>query len=88
VGKSTLVKRLEPSLNINLASQRVYLDHLRDPELIERMVAAQSKTSLIYIDEVQRIPEMLNTVQMIIDDNSSVRFALPIAMIAILKLIG
>lgn len=76
VGKSTLIKTLKPNLLINLASQREYLNHLKDPGLLERMVAAQSKKALIYIDEIQRIPALLNTIQSIVDSSAQVRFAL------------
>lgn len=66
-GKSTLIKSLDTDLQINFAYQKVFLDHSQNfnllPQLIER-----KKAKTIFIDEVQRLPEVLNTVQALIDD--------------------
>lgn len=43
VGKSTLIQSLKPDLKINLADEKVYRDHLRDPDLISRQVLALKK---------------------------------------------
>lgn len=77
VGKSTLVKSLEPDLLIQLADETVYLSHLKDPGLLKRQVAAlEGSEILIAVDEVQRIPSLLNTIQSLIDDNKNFRFVL------------
>jgi predicted AAA+ superfamily ATPase len=76
VGKSTLIKTLQPDLTINLAKQTEYLDHLKDPSLLERLIPHAKKPFLVFIDEVQRIPDMLNTVQAIIDEAPQIHFAL------------
>lgn len=76
VGKSTLIRRLNPQLSINLADEETFLSHLKDPGLIKRLVLALEKPSLIFIDEIQRIPAMLNTVQFLIDENPATRFVL------------
>jgi len=75
-GKSTLIGSLKPDLTINLAHEPTYLEFLRNPkELEQRMAAGSYKT--VFIDEVQRLPSLLNTVQFIIDDSKkSVRFYL------------
>ena len=72
-GKSTLMKELKPELLINLADQAVYTRHLTDPGLLRRSVGL-AKT--IMIDEVQRIPSLLNTVQALIDEDKGRRFFL------------
>lgn len=77
VGKSTLLKGMKPDLNINLAREGEYLSHLKDPELIERSCKAiKKKRPVILVDEVQRIPSILNTIQSLIDDNPQYRFLL------------
>jgi uncharacterized protein len=76
VGKSTLMNALNPDLIINLARQSEYLEHLKDPALLERLIDIQRPPNLVLIDEVQRIPSILNTVQSIIDQNKKIRFAL------------
>jgi predicted AAA+ superfamily ATPase len=69
-GKSTLVSSLNPDLSINLAHEPTYLEFARNPrELEERLNALSSgaKTQNIFIDEVQRLPSLLNTVQALLD---------------------
>lgn len=72
-GKSTLIRSLQPDLEIDLADQQTYLDHLRNPGLIRDQLGPH-KT--VFIDEVQRIPSLLNTVQSLIDRNKALRFLL------------
>jgi uncharacterized protein len=70
VGKSTLILELKPDLIINLNDDKTYLDFKSSPgELKERLAALQSVKSVL-IDEVQRHPTVLNTVQTIIDDKT------------------
>jgi|SaaInlStandDraft_6_1057023.scaffolds.fasta_scaffold15593_2 uncharacterized protein len=77
VGKSTLAKGLGADLQINLADEETYQKHLKDPGLIKRIVNAEDKKALVvFIDEIQRIPSMLNTIQALIDENKSRRFVL------------
>lgn len=66
-GKSTLIKQLKPDLTINLANQGEYLTHSSDQTYIESILKEQ-KPETVFIDEIQRIPMMLNTLQDIIDN--------------------
>jgi predicted AAA+ superfamily ATPase len=69
-GKSTLVSSLNPDLSINLAHEATYLEFARNPrELDERLAALpllQSQRT-IFVDEVQRLPSLLNTIQTLLD---------------------
>jgi len=68
--KSTLVSSLNADLSINLAHEPTYLEFARNPrELEERLNALPSRadTQNIFIDEVQRLPSLLNTVQVLLD---------------------
>lgn len=76
VGKSTICKELNPVLTINLANEREFLEHSKDVGLIDRIVEAQNKDALIFIDEIQRIPSMLNSLQVLIDNTPSRKFLL------------
>jgi predicted AAA+ superfamily ATPase len=67
VGKSTLLRSLKPDLEVNLADQGVFIRHSKDPELIRKLVLALPKGSTILLDEAQRLPEILNTIQVLID---------------------
>lgn len=72
-GKSTLMRSLRPDLEINLADQQVYLDHLRDPALLKKQIGSHRT---IFLDEVQRIPSLLNTVQSLVDQDKALKFYL------------
>lgn len=77
VGKSTLLKALGPDITINLADESTYLEHLKAPELLALKVAAvKAANPLIYLDEIQRIPTLLNTIQALLDDRKNLRFVL------------
>ncbi|MEN8151482.1 MAG: AAA family ATPase [Planctomycetota bacterium] len=74
VGKSTLCRSLEPDLEIQLADEETYQEHVKDPGLLKRVLAARPQARFILLDEVQRVPSLLNTVQAIVDRNPEVRF--------------
>ena len=77
VGKSTLCLKLEPNLVVNLADEETFRQHLNDPGLIRRIVdALPERPRLVLVDEVQRLPNMLNTVQALLDSRDSLRFLL------------
>jgi predicted AAA+ superfamily ATPase len=69
VGKSTLMRSLDPDLEINLAHEPTFLSFASDPsELEARLDAlAPAKLRTVFIDEIQRLPGMLNTIQSILD---------------------
>ncbi len=69
VGKSTLMRQLEPDLEINLAHESTYLAFARDPSELESRLAAvpPPKLRTVFIDEIQRLPALLNTIQAILD---------------------
>lgn len=66
-GKSTLIKNLPLELSINLAHEGTYLEFTRNPEELEQRLGA-AKANTVFIDEVQRLPALLNTIQAIIDE--------------------
>ncbi|MBI2340181.1 MAG: ATP-binding protein [Deltaproteobacteria bacterium] len=75
-GKSTLISRLKPDLTVNLADETTYLEFARNPsELKERLAGRPVRT--VFIDEIQRLPSLLNTLQDILDhQGASLRFFL------------
>ena len=56
------------SLFINLLDTKLELSYRNSPELFWQHISAQSPGSIIIVDEIQKIPELLNYVQMAIDD--------------------
>jgi predicted AAA+ superfamily ATPase len=67
VGKSTLARSLGPNLVINLADEATYLAHAKDPGLVARELRALRSDSLVVLDEIQRLPSVLNTLQALLD---------------------
>ena len=74
-GKSTLIASLRPDLTINLADELEFLTHSTRPDELRKIIAAQ-KPKTIFLDEVQRMPRILNTIQVIIDNNKNLKFYL------------
>jgi len=68
-GKSTLIRELKPDLEINLAEEQTYLEFARNPRELSERLQAKSYPS-VFIDEVQRLPSLLNTIQSLLDKGS------------------
>jgi predicted AAA+ superfamily ATPase len=80
-GKSTLLKNLYPnSLLINLLSATEFMAYTKDPSLLSENVnyyVSQSPDNyLIIIDEIQKIPILLDEVHLLIESNKKIRFIL------------
>lgn len=69
-GKSTLLKSLKPDKIINLANEAEFIRHVGDPDYFESEIAEHR---FIFVDEVQRVPSLLNTIQSIVDDSKDKR---------------
>jgi len=76
VGKSTLTRSFSPDLIVNLADEDIYLGYAKDPARLRREIGALRKPSLVVLDEVQRVPSLLNTVQALMDEGTRHRFIL------------
>ncbi len=75
VGKSTLIKQLQPDLIVNLADQADYLSFSSNPSEIKDRIS-ESNPRTVFIDEIQRLPSLLNTLQVILDNKSPPLFFL------------
>lgn len=70
-GKSTLIAdsfHSDNMLMINLLRSDYYLRLNNAPHQLEEMIAAHVKPDLVVIDEVQRIPQLLNEVHRLIEE--------------------
>jgi predicted AAA+ superfamily ATPase len=72
-GKSTLIRSLAPELEINLADEETFVEFLRHPGLLKQRIL---KARTVFIDEIQRIPSLLNTVQYLLDQARPPQFLL------------
>ena len=68
VGKSTLLASLAPDLRVDLSSLDTFRHYVSDPGRLERELdAAQAGVRTVFIDEVQRVPPLLDVVQSQVD---------------------
>ena len=76
-GKSTLIRRQlsEKATLIDLLDSRLYLRLLNSPHELESIISAAPYHDLVVIDEIQRIPELLNEVHRLIE-NKKITFLL------------
>jgi predicted AAA+ superfamily ATPase len=79
-GKTTLVRsRYQKTWYVNLLFEETFFQYSAEPGLFRRQAIEQitrQGIDTIVIDEVQRIPELLNDVQALIDINPDIRFVL------------
>lgn len=69
-GKSTLLNLLKPDFVINLAKENEFLRYSSNIDLFSEQIEG-SKAKLIFIDEIQRIPGLLNSIQAMIDESKN-----------------
>ncbi len=75
-GKSTLIRSLFPdSLLLDLLDPELFRDLQKSPNLLKDLVAG-SKKNLVIIDEIQKIPELLDVVHSLIASRKQTRFLL------------
>ena len=78
VGKSTWLRQVLPANTIffDLLSNATYLELSRTPEILENLLeGVKEQERWVCIDEIQRVPELLNEVHRLIE-NKKIKFAL------------
>ncbi|HQX79728.1 MAG TPA: AAA family ATPase [Steroidobacteraceae bacterium] len=76
-GKSTWVRsRLEGAHVFNLLAPQNALRYERDPMLFRAEVLARAKSEWIVVDEVQRVPKLLDEVHFLMEEKGYKRFVL------------
>ena len=86
-GKSTLLRfQFKDAQSINLLNEKVYSELSSNPGLFYERLAVQSNT-LIIIDEIQRLPSLLNEIHLLIEENK-LRFILTGSSVRKLKRAG
>lgn len=68
-GKSSLLKNCFPEASyIDLLKSDIYHRFSKSPQLLREEVLVEDKSTLIIIDEIQRIPDLLNEVHLLIEE--------------------
>ena len=69
-GKSTLIRQQlsASAMVIDLLDSRLYLRLLNAPHDLESIIYSGNKSKIVVIDEIQRVPELLNEVHRLIEN--------------------
>lgn len=77
VGKTTLAGEIKFDLKVNLAKAIDRLSYEKNPELLDQKIQtlkklnSKLKVPLVYIDEVQLVPDLLSEVQALVDEKKA-----------------
>ena len=74
VGKTTLLDEIPGALRLDLLNPDEQLEFNKNPNLLRERLAAISGIKTIIIDEIQRVPRILDVVQSLLDRDKSLRF--------------
>ncbi|MBT4290074.1 MAG: ATP-binding protein [Deltaproteobacteria bacterium] len=76
-GKTTFLKHTYPdAIYINLLNTQLQIELLNEPFRLNQIIQASEGKTLIIIDEIQKVPIILDEVQNIIQQNTTFRFIL------------
>ncbi|HHP7233638.1 MAG TPA: AAA family ATPase [Desulfobacterales bacterium] len=76
-GKSTWVKQRYPNaIYIDLLAPDSLRRYSATPEHLSRLVSAQKDTKTIVIDEIQKVPQLLDVVHQLIESDPDLHFVL------------
>lgn len=74
-GKSSFIKyQLKPDLYFNLLETKMFAQFSYDPGLLSKLIKKNHK--IVCIDEIQKLPNLMNEVHSIIENNKNVKFLL------------
>lgn len=72
-GKTTLLKEIETVFYADLLDPDEHLAYTKNPNLLKERIAALPQKGTIVIDEIQRVPMLLDVVQQILDSQKDLR---------------
>lgn len=71
VGKTTLCRQFKFDAEVNLASITDRLKFEKDPSRLEKLAQGLKNKCLIYIDEIQKVPVLFDSVQTLVDSQKA-----------------
>ena len=65
------MRSLDPDIALNLADEGIFLQFASNPGELRARLGAHRKRGMttVFVDEIQRLPSLLNTVQAILDES-------------------
>ena len=76
VGKSTLLKKEKADLTIDLLDPELQLAYNKNPNLLRQQADEMKSSATIFIDEVQRVPKLLDIIHSLMEQKPKLRFIL------------
>ena len=78
VGKSTLLRAERPHLTLDLLDPELQLSYTKSPQMLRQQVDdfAHGKNKTILIDEIQRVPKLLDIVHALMEQRPELQFIL------------
>ena len=76
VGKSTLIKATNPTFTLNLLKPEHQLKYTQNPSHLRREIEHLPADSRIFIDEIQRVPKLLDVIHDIMESGLPLHFVL------------
>src|SRR4030042_6429681 len=76
VGKSTLLKKEAADLTVDLLDPELQLTYNKNPNLLYQQAEELKAGATILIDEVQRVPKLLDVLHSIMERRAKIRFIL------------
>jgi len=71
-GKTTLLSKISPDLSITLLETRARLRYEKDPQILADEVGAlNAECPLVIVDEIQKVPELMDIIQWLIDQKKA-----------------
>jgi len=76
VGKRMLLKKENANLTIDLLDPELQLSYTKNPNLLRQQVEELKESSTIFIDEVQRVPKILDVIHSLMEQKPKLTFIL------------
>ena len=76
VGKSTLLRSLKTIFSVDLLDPETQLLYSKDPNLLAKQLEAIPRQGMVLIDEVQRVPRLLDLIHSLVEKNPQLHFAM------------
>jgi len=76
VGKSTLLNNENADLTVDLLDPELQLSYTKNPNLLSQQVEELKGSATIFIDEVQRVPKILDVIHLLMEQRPKLKFIL------------
>lgn len=75
-GKSTLLNQLKTVFSVDLLDPSKQLDYSKDPSLLARQLQTKPQEGFVLIDEIQRVPKLLDVIHSLMERHPKLHFAM------------